>query len=760
METEGFVGVPAGAAGDVSAPLVEAKILAPSLRRDVIERTAITQALEKGAGSRLALLEAPAGYGKSTTIRSWCATQDAAVAWVTLDSGDDDPVRMWTYIATAVERAVPGLAHPVLKRLEVPGSSVEYAADELLTMLGRRRKSVILVLDDLHTVTDHDSLATIDHALRHLPDNVHMVIGTRVDPPLAIPRMRAAQELIELRASDLAFTVDEAHTLLVEHGDLELTPDQVESLVERTLGWPAMLVLAGIWLRSFDDPTEAVSRFGGEQRFVADYLSTEVLGGLDPVRRRFLQGASVLGHFTPALCDAALDRTDSDQLIHDLERRDLFVSRLQDGDWFRIHPLFGEYALLTLEAAEPGSAKRIHRSATRWLAERWPIDAMTHASAAGDSGVLADLLAENHLSLIRQGAGRTLLRWASTLPDDVLVGHPDVAVAAAISSILMSGGALERRRYLGLVDQAVAGSAEPKDGYVAVAALIARTLALEGGVAAAVDTGRRAVALTRNTLDQLSDGALTAYARALYFAGEFDQARETALLALEHPDATRRVPSLIHAHSTLALVAVHEGRLSSAQAHCVQAKELVGRISTSRSWLGGNVVAALGALFLAEGRVVEGARELASAERLLREDVATVAHTWLLLLMARTCVRRGRLDRAAEVVGLAHDALAEIQDAGTLPALAEAVEHEIALARDRAQGGSLVAPPSDAELTVLRLMVEGLSVREIGERLFVSENTVRTHRRALYRKLGVHSRAEATARANALDLLMEPQSPG
>ena len=214
----------------------------------MVERAGITRALEEGPRARLTLFEAPAGYGKSTTIRSWCATQEAVLAWVTLDSGDDDPVRMWTYIATAVERAVPGLAHPVLKRLEVPGSSVEYAADELLTMLGRRRKPVILVLDDLHTVTDHDSLATIDHALRHLPDNVHMVIGTRVDPPLAIPRMRAAQELTELRASDLAFTVDEAHTLLVERGDLELTPDQVESLVERTQGWPAMLVLAGIWL--------------------------------------------------------------------------------------------------------------------------------------------------------------------------------------------------------------------------------------------------------------------------------------------------------------------------------------------------------------------------------------------------------------------------------------------------------------------------------------------------------------------------------
>ena len=535
------------------APLVEAKLSAPSVRGDMVDRPRITRILEDGADAPLTVFEAPAGYGKSTAIRSWCATRDAGLMWVTLDAGDDDPARMWTYIATAVERIRPGLAHPVLQRLEAQGSPIEHAVDELLTILGRSRKPAILVLDDLHTVTDQDSLSTIDLALRHMPDNVRVIIGSRMDPPLAIPRMRAAQQLTELRASDLAFTEAETRALLVDRHGLDLTPSQVAALVERTQGWPAMLVLTAIWLHAVDDPASAVSHFGGEQRFVADYLSSEVLATLDDDRRQFLQGIAVLGQFTPALCDAALERTGSDRMIDALERAGLFVSRLEHGDWFRIHPLFAEYAQLELEAAEPGASTRIHHQAARWLAPRSPIDAMAHASAAGEPGLVAELLAEHHLSLIRSGAGRTLLRWAETLPDDVLIAYPEVAVAAAITSVLVGAGVMERRRYLGLVDRAIDDDRAPADGYLTVASLIARTLALDGGVAEAIEAGRRAVELTRNSLDDLAQGALNAYGRALFFGGDLDQACDVALRALEHPDATRRVPAVIHAHATLAL---------------------------------------------------------------------------------------------------------------------------------------------------------------------------------------------------------------
>ncbi len=179
-----------------------------------------------------------------------------------------------------------------------------------------------------------------------------------------------------------------------------------------------------------------------------------------------------------------------------------------------------------------------------------------------------------------------------------------------------------------------------------------------------------------------------------------------------------------------------------------------------RTWLGANASAAMGALLAAEGDLAGAERELAAAERFLRDDVPTLHHTWLLAMLARVRLRRGRLDQAQEALRSASEALIELPDSGLLPALVGQVEHELALERERAGADAAIETPSNAELGVLRLLATDLSLREIGEQLFVSENTVRSHRRALYRKLGAHSRTAAVARGAALNLLDQAGSPG
>ena len=229
---------------------------------------------------------------------------------------------------------------------------------------------------------------------------------------------------------------------------------------------------------------------------------------------------------------------------------------------------------------------------------------------------------------------------------------------------------------------------------------------------------------------------------------------------LEHPSIERAIPSLVIARSTLALVAVDRGQLGSARGHAEMAKVAVGRIGTSRSWLGANAAAALGSVLAAEGSLVEAEHELVFAERLFSDEVATVHHTWLRLVLARVRVRRGRLAEAEASLHAAREGLAELTDSGRMPALADAVERELEAASGHASRGELLEAPSEAELAVLRLLAGDLSNREIGERLFLSLNTIRSHRRALYHKLGVHSRADAIARATALGLLEQTQSPG
>ena len=545
----------------------------------------------------------------------------------------------WWYVATAVDRVRRGLGQAALRRLSVPGSSIEDAVDELMNGIAALESRLVIVLDDLHTVKSEECLASIDHALEHLPANARVIVTTRVDPALRVAHLRARGALAELRLSELSFTAAEAHELLVVRGRLELGATEIETLVERTEGWPAALVLAGLWLRSVDDPVSAVRAFRGDQRFVADYLSDEVLTSLDDDRRLFLQGAAVLGEFTADLCDAVLERTDSAAELTELEHANLFVSRLERGGWFRVHSLFAEYAQAQLAASDPSAAARIHRRAAEWLrAHGLPIEAIRHAAAAADHELVAQVLVECHLALIRNGAGGTLVRWVRTLPDDQLVEHPELAVAAATAVMLVGGSIVEQRRYLRLADHVPGGHADP---YVESAALLVRALTIEGGVDQAVVNGRRAVELSQGHSDELLTAALAAYGRALFFAGDLQEASAVASRVLEHPDIERRVPSLVVASATLALVAAERGKLTSARGHATKAKAAVGRIGTSRSWLGANAAAALGSVLEAEGKLAEAEHELATSEHLFNNGVANLHEAWLLVLLARVRLRPG-----------------------------------------------------------------------------------------------------------------------
>ena len=742
---------------DAPAPLAEAKIALPGVRRGTIDRRRVRRLLDAGRYASLTLVAAPAGYGKTTAVRSWCATVDAGLAWVTLDARDNDPARLWRYLATAVDRVRPGLGRGALQRLRPAGGSVEDAVDGLMNGIATFDGQLILVLDDLQAVTDADCLSSVDHALASLPGNARVIVVTRADPPLRLARMRAAGMLAELRSRDLAFTAAEAYELLIVAGHVQLGKDDVAVLVQRTEGWPAALVLAGLWLQTVEDPASAVRAFGGDHRFVAAYLSHEVFASLDEDRRAFLYAVAVLGEFTAELCDAVLDRTDSAARLADLERSNLFVLGLERGGWFRIHSMFAEYARAQLASSDPTLAATIHRRAARWLHARdLPVEAVTHAAAAGDHELVAQLLAEYHRPLLRNGASATFLAWVRTLPDDCMLEHPELAAAAAVATVLLTGGVTTGlRRFLQLAQRS--GRSDP---YVGNWMLVARALALDGGVRQAVQDGRDAVELAQAGTDQALTGALAACARALFFAGDLDEARALATRVLEHPDLEQRPPSFVHAHATLALVAVERGRLASARSHAEKARAVAGRISATRSWLGANAAIAVGAVLAAEGHLAEAEHELATARRLLQEEAPDLHQAWLRLLLARVGVRRGRLDEAEAGLAAAREELAELGDSGRVAAIAGEAEREFQAARRRAASGEMLQPPSEAELGVLRLLARGLSAHEISERLFLSPNTIRSHRHTLYRKLGVHSREDAIARATVLGLLSTPGSPG
>jgi LuxR family maltose regulon positive regulatory protein len=286
-----------------------------------------------------------------------------------------------------------------------------------------------------------------------------------------------------------------------------------------------------------------------------------------------------------------------------------------------------------------------------------------------------------------------------------------------------------------------------------------RASAVDGDVGQAVLDGRRAADLARAGADSVLVAALAGYARALYFAGDLDAAWAAALRAVDHPDAARRAPGHAFARSTLALIAADRGRAVAARIHAEKAKELIGGVGSSRSWLGANAAAALGTVLAIEGHLADAERELATAEHIFRDEVATVHHTWILVSLARVRCRRGRLADARATLATGREAIGELGDCGRVPDLADEVERELERATGRAASGAMLDPPSTAELTVLRLLASDLSTREIGGELFLSPNTIRTHTRAIYRKLAVNSRVDAVARAEALGLLEQAESP-
>src|SRR6185503_4615018 len=252
----------AALAGAAGIPLAAAKLAPPRPRAGLVERPRLARALDAGRGAALTLVAAPAGYGKTTAVRAWTADRDAALAWVTLDAADNDPVRLWTYVAAAIDGIRPDLGRRALRRLGADPGLIEGAIDELMDGIAAYGGAIDLVLDDLQTVTEPDGLATLAYALRRVPPNLRLVALTRADPALGLPRLRAAADLAELRADELAFTPAEARELLVERHGIALDAADVELLHDRTEGWPAAVFLAAVWLRRLDDPHPAVREFG------------------------------------------------------------------------------------------------------------------------------------------------------------------------------------------------------------------------------------------------------------------------------------------------------------------------------------------------------------------------------------------------------------------------------------------------------------------------------------------------------------------
>ena len=741
-------------------PVIESKLVLPRVHAGTLRRARLFELLDDTDGAALTVLDAPVGYGKTTLLRSWCAERAEPVIWMTLDGSDDDPGRLWTHLATGVARLSDGLGHRALTRLGIRPASVETGVDELMNGLVAYGRPATIVLDDLHTVRSETSLRSIEHAIERLPPTVRLVAATRSEPAISLAPLRARRALIEIRARELAFTVDEAHELIARDG-IELSGKSLESLVERTEGWPAGLYLAALWLRDFAEPDEGVQAFAGSARQVADYLTAEVLTALDPQTRDFLVRTSVLDRFTPELCDAVVGREDSAAVVAQLARSNMFlVASDARGEWYRYHHLFGELLRLELGSEETHT---VRRRAMAWCRAHGHIeDAIEYAAAGGEAELVAQLLVEHDRELVWGGGGRQFLRWVRWLPSELLIERPSLPAAGAAAASLLGAPEVEIQRLLTVAERARRERPELWSPYAEAIAEVTRANGLSrGDVSGAVDHAHRAVAAARQSgADVLAVGGRAALSQALYFAGDLDEARRLALEAAERPDAPSVPEGYVGSLGLLALIDAERGRSEGAQAWARQAISFARQRFQADSWVASMPHLALALAYVATGRLDEAEREALRGERLRRSPQPTVGHAHALLILAQVRIARSRLARAAGDLRRAQRSIAEFRDPGRLPAIAASVERDLMAARANGKECHIVEQPSPAELAVLRGLVTGLSRREIGDRLYISLNTVKSHTRELYRKLAATSRNDAVARAEALGLLNTPDSPG
>jgi len=417
-------------------PLLETKLHVPRLRTGLVARGRLSERLGRGAEATLTLVSAPAGFGKTTLLTEWLATATAdgrSVAWLSLDQRDNDPGGFWTYLVTALRAAGPGVGVGALELLQRPQAPIDAVLATVLNDLETITTDLVLVLDDYHVIDSpevHDGMAFL---LEHLPPHVQLVIASRTDPTLPLPRLRARGQLVEIRAADLRFTPEEAAAYLTEGMGLALTAHDVAALEERTEGWIAALQLAALSMQGRDDVSAFIAGFTGDDRYIVDYLAEEVLQRQPDHVQQFLLQTSILDRLTGPLCDAVTGQEGGKAQLAELDRDNLFVVPLDDRrQWYRYHQLFADVLHAHLLDEQPDVVPDLHRRASAWFAAQAdPAEAIRHALAARDFERTADLveLAIPEMRRIRQEA--TVHAWLTALPDDVVRARPVLAVGLA-----------------------------------------------------------------------------------------------------------------------------------------------------------------------------------------------------------------------------------------------------------------------------------------------------------------------------------------
>jgi LuxR family transcriptional regulator, maltose regulon positive regulatory protein len=423
-------------------PILATKLSIPPPRPKVVLRPSLIERLNEGLHRTpsVTLISAPVGYGKTTLVAEWVACCERPVAWLSLDERDNDPERFLTYLVAALQTLAPNMGAGVLGVLQAPQlPPIESILTGLLNEIAAFPNHFTLVLDDYHVIDSKPVDNVLTFLLEHLPSQMHLVITTREDPNLPLARLRAQGQLVELRAANLRFTPTEAAEFLNRVMSLNLSAEDIALLETRTEGWIAGLQLAALSTWGREDVHKFIKDFAGDNRYIVDYLVEEVLQRQPEHVRSFLLQTSILDWLSGPLCDAVTGQEEGNVLLEALERRNLFVSPLDDKRyWFRYHRLFVDVLYKHLMEEQPDRVPALHQRASDWYEHNGlEIEAFQHAAAANDVERAERLMEGKGMPLQYRGALTPVLHWLESLPTEVLDARPSLWVTYASASSMV-----------------------------------------------------------------------------------------------------------------------------------------------------------------------------------------------------------------------------------------------------------------------------------------------------------------------------------
>jgi LuxR family transcriptional regulator, maltose regulon positive regulatory protein len=734
--------------------LLESKLRAPQIGSRSVPRTDLIARLDRAPGAPLVVVHAGAGYGKTTLLAQWgMSLRRQRLAWVSALHEDNDPVVLLAYIATAIKRVGP-IDTAVFDALASPGASVEgKIVPRLGQALAQVETPIVIVIDDAHLIENPQCVAAMMTLAGHLQSGSRLVLSTRDQSAFPLGRLRTNGLLLELGAEELRMGNREARELLSAE-EVQAPDEDVDELVGRTEGWPAGLYLAALAARAGEPGTNAIATITGKNRFLIEFLQSEFIAGLPPEQLSFLTRTSMLEILSGPLCDAVLQSEGSAAILQALEHSNRFVVALdRDGEWYRCHHLVRETLLAGLVEDQPGEDSSLLGRASDWCAANGQhVAAIRYARAAGDVARVASTLEESTLPVFQSGRITTVDEWLTWFEANTEIeAHPGVAVIGAMFQAII-GRPAKAERWAAAAERGERAGRLP-DGSESIEswrALMRAARTHDSAEAmkanAQIAVGTLAPDSMWHPLAVVTLGISEALAGALETADDLfaDAAEEARQLGA--PDM---LPLALGERALMALTKEEWVRADGYAEHAVWAARRSRLEESAHNVL---VFAVAARTAFRSGRAPTAHDFAAHAERLLPQLTHALPAP---AVQARVTLGRFYLEVADP--NSARTMLNEIEgivrrcpDLGALGSEAAELGLSLSTAGQNAPG---VPPLTEAELRVLPLLPTHLTFREIGEQLYLSRHTVKSHSMAIYRKLDVRSRGAAVERAHSIGLI-------